>query len=114
MDIVTKITHRKKNKNPRGLLNFQPNIDIEPMTQNNIANNNARDISSPLVPTSMDEPLMRVNKNQGNGKPMVTSKIFEPRLDEIAMSPLPSLVTMMLSRRSGTEVPIASMVRPVI
>ena len=48
------------------------------------------------------------------GRPTQTSKMFDP-IDELtAMSPLPCLATTTEERRSGTDVPAARKVRPMM
>ena len=51
--------------------------------------------------------------SQGNGNPMVTSKIFEPMELETAISPWPFLATITDVIRSGTLVPAARKVNPM-
>mmetsp|Transcript_59251 Transcript_59251/g.176063 ORF Transcript_59251/g.176063 Transcript_59251/m.176063 type:complete len:104 (-) Transcript_59251:1954-2265(-) len=51
---------------------------------------------------------------QGNGKPTKMSKILLPIELDTAMSPSPILATITLESRSGTDVPAARSVIPII
>jgi len=52
--------------------------------------------------------------NQGKGKPTATSNILLPIDDETAISPFPCLATIILDNISGTLVPAANNVSPII
>mmetsp|Transcript_111617 Transcript_111617/g.193444 ORF Transcript_111617/g.193444 Transcript_111617/m.193444 type:complete len:214 (-) Transcript_111617:236-877(-) len=52
--------------------------------------------------------------SHGTGRPMVTSKMLEPILDEMAISPCPCRATITEVIRSGTDVPAARTVRPMM
>ena len=58
--------------------------------------------------------LKRLKRSQGRGKPTVTSKRFDPMDDETAMSPWPALATITDVIKSGTEVPAARKVIPMV
>mmetsp|Transcript_48895 Transcript_48895/g.141639 ORF Transcript_48895/g.141639 Transcript_48895/m.141639 type:complete len:338 (-) Transcript_48895:1271-2284(-) len=52
--------------------------------------------------------------SHGTGRPTVTSKMLEPMDDEMAMSPWPCRATMTEVIKSGTEVPAANTVSPMM
>ena len=100
---------------PNPLFNFQPNAAIEITIAINIHSNNNTDINNPDPPTSIDSPqLIKFHTNHGKGRPIVTSKILLPIELDTAMSPSPFLVTAMLVNKSGTDVPAARMVKPIM
>lgn len=64
--------------------------------------------------TSMARPpLIMDQMNQGSGRPIVTSKMLEPILDDTAELADPFLTFTMDVSMSGTLVPAARMVRPI-
>merc|ERR1711924_581337 len=67
----------------------------------------------PPVPTQTGQYMM-LKSSHGSGRPTATSKMFEPIDDDTAMSPWPCLATMTEESRSGTLVPAARNVRPMI
>eukprot|EP00581_Thalassiosira_minuscula_P040233 CAMPEP_0184448474 /NCGR_PEP_ID=MMETSP0740-20130409/4426_1 /TAXON_ID=385413 /ORGANISM="Thalassiosira miniscula, Strain CCMP1093" /LENGTH=85 /DNA_ID=CAMNT_0026818385 /DNA_START=401 /DNA_END=658 /DNA_ORIENTATION=+ len=56
----------------------------------------------------------KVNMSQGSGKPTRISKILLPIELETAISPSPSRATITLEIKSGTDVPAAITVSPII
>lgn len=56
----------------------------------------------------------RKKRSHGTGNPTHTSKMLEPTLLETAMSPKPLRATITEVMRSGTDVPAARMVSPMI
>merc|ERR1712241_466221 len=83
----------------------------------NIANRirmlrNSESATTLIRPSS--NTLKAAAKNQGNGSPTKTSKILLP-MDELpAISPLPALATITEVSKSGTLVPAANTVSPIM
>ena len=100
---------------PNFLFSFHLNAAIDMTIASNIPSNTNTEINSPPPPTLIGSfQLMQFQINQGNGRPHVTSKILLPIELETAISPSPLRVTAMLVSKSGTEVPAASIVYPII
>merc|ERR1719421_1653708 len=62
----------------------------------------------------LGSPSMRVARNHGKPRPMQISNTLEPMALETAMSPSPSFATAMEPSASGTDVPIARKVMPMM
>ena len=58
--------------------------------------------------------LKRLKRSQGSGNPTVTSKRLEPMEEETAMSPWPARATITEVIKSGTLVPAARKVMPIV
>lgn len=79
-----------------------------------IPTNTTIEIKSESETTSIAlPPFTKLHMNHGSGSPSVTSKIFDPILDDTAELADPFLTFTMDVSMSGTLVPAASMVRPI-
>ena len=81
---------------------------------NNVKNSIIIDIKNPSAITTTGIPYMILKSNQGNARPTVISNTLLPIEDETAWSPSPRLATITAANISGTEVPAAKKVNPII
>mmetsp|Transcript_15101 Transcript_15101/g.14502 ORF Transcript_15101/g.14502 Transcript_15101/m.14502 type:complete len:149 (-) Transcript_15101:1016-1462(-) len=72
------------------------------------------DIKNPSAITATGVLYVRLNRIHGSANPTVISKTFDPIEEDTALSPRPFLATMTAASISGTEVPAAKNVRPII
>ena len=99
---------------PKPLFIFHLHAIIDKTRTTSIRSSNPIEQYNPVEETDLSTPLNKTNNNHGRGSPIVTSKMFEPIELEIAMSPKPFLATITDVIKSGTLVPAARSVRPIM
>ena len=99
---------------PRPLVIFHLQMAIVVITATSIRKRMMIESASVPATTSTGLPPLTADaRSHGSGSPTSTSKMFDPTLDDTAMSPLPSRATSTDVSRSGTEVPAARKVSPI-
>ena len=115
MATTTKTAYKAIIPKPIPLFIFQPKAIIVTTNTTSISNKSPIEQNNPSELTAFGAPPLKAMYNiQGNGRPIVTSNKFEP-IDELtAISPKPFLATMTDVSKSGTLVPAAKIVSPIM